>query len=176
MVRNKTTTVKAAKAKPTPVEGKKKGRKAKADIERLKPAAMQLYLLGKTFKEIGPLVGVDEKYISKWADAEGWSAHRAVITTSKPQLLKSLYGQCKAMTDAIDAKPENERYADSKQADSLIKLTGAIKNLEGEANISQVIEVGISIGDYCANFKPEHTQVVVDVFQAFLTHRLSGNN
>ncbi len=174
MVRNKTTKANPAKT-VKPSTGAKKGRKAKADVERLKPAAMQLYLLGKTFKEIGPLVGVDEKYISKWAEQEGWAAHRAVITTSKPQLLKSLYGQCKAMTDAIEAKPEKERYADSKQADSLLKLTAAIKNLEGEANISQVIEVGIAMGDYCANYKPEVTEIVVNTVQSFITHRLNGN-
>lgn len=163
MVRNKTT--KKATGKP-------KGRMPKALSDELKPAAHQLYIQGKTAKEVAAMLGIAEKTMGKWVEAEGWAAQRAVITASKPQLLKSLYAQCKELTDSIDKRPEGEKFSNSKEADSLLKLTAAIKNLEGEANIAQVVEVSMLVCDYVATHEPKHLDLVTDVFTKVINSRI----
>jgi hypothetical protein len=173
MVRNKTTKANPAKT-VKPNTGVKKGRKPKAQIDQLKPAAEKLFYLGSTYKEIEALLGVDAKYISKWADIGNWQLYRATLTTTKPRLLQSYYAQALELNEAIESREKGKRYADSKEGDTIVKLAEAIKKLEGEANISVVIEVGVAINDFVGTYQPENFVLVNDIFQAFITHRLNA--
>lgn len=53
--------------------------------------------------------------------------------------MQSLYRQVAEVNNAIMLKPEGERYPDAKQADTIVKLTSAIRNMEQEVGIADRI-------------------------------------
>lgn len=92
-------------------------------------------------KVVAKKVGVSEKTISKWVTEFGWKNLRRRLLMSKEEQLNALYEQLEALNTAI--KDKDVKYADSKQADILIKLCSAIKTLETELNIADLVESGI---------------------------------
>jgi transcriptional regulator with XRE-family HTH domain len=94
-------------------------------------------------KVVAKKVGVTEKTISKWVNDFGWKNLRNRLLVSKEEVLSNLYEQLAELNDDIKSKNEGKRYADSKQADSLIKYTASIRNLETELAIADLVESGI---------------------------------
>ncbi|MFL5811484.1 MAG: hypothetical protein ACJ749_18310 [Flavisolibacter sp.] len=94
-------------------------------------------------KVVAKKVGVTEKTISKWVNDFGWKNLRNRLLVSKEEVLSNLYEQLAELNDDIKSKGEGKRYADSKQADSLIKYTASIRNLETELAIADLVESGI---------------------------------
>lgn len=178
MVRNKTAKAPAPKkvAKPkAQAEKAPRGRRKKAEVDQLKPAAKQLYILGKTLKDVSALMGVDEKTIGKWAIAEGWAAMRQVITVSKPNILKSLYDQLNELSADIETRDKGKRYSNAKEGDTFVKLTAAIKNLEGEAGVSETVEVFMRYGEWMAVAHPERLKELTDFQDEYVTYLFNKN-
>lgn len=94
-------------------------------------------------KVIAKKISVSEQTISKWVNAFGWKNLRNRMLVSKDEVLTNLYEQLSELNAAIKEKPEGHRYANSKEADSLIKLTASIRNLETELAIADLVEGGI---------------------------------
>jgi transposase len=94
-------------------------------------------------KVVAKKVGVTEKTISKWVNDFGWKNLRNRLLVSKEEVLSNLYEQLAELNEDIKSKQEGKRYADSKQADSLIKYTASIRNLETELAIADLVESGI---------------------------------
>jgi hypothetical protein len=104
--------------------------------------ARLLYIAGElTQKEIAEKVSITEKTMSTWVNRLKWDEIKASVTVSKDETLKRLYIQINEITAAIQKKPEGERYASGKEADSLSKLSATIRNLETEVSLSETIEV-----------------------------------
>ncbi|SMO48185.1 DDE transposase family protein [Solitalea koreensis] len=93
-------------------------------------------------KELALRVGVSEKTIGKWIEEENWKRLRASNVISKDEQLSRLYMQLTELNDHIFQKPEGFRFADSKQADTIVKLTAAIKQLETDCSVAEAMEVG----------------------------------
>lgn len=115
----------------------------KETIQRKKEFAKLLYSTqGVTSqRELATRVGVSEVTISKWVNKERWETLRANVIITKEQQLKRFYDQVVELNDAIAKRPEGERYASSSEADTLIKITRAINELETETNLSEAMEV-----------------------------------
>lgn len=98
---------------------------------------------GLAQKEIAERVGVSEQTISKWVNAnEGeWRRMRQSLIITKEEQLHRIYEQLEEITLAIKKKEIGSRYAGSKDADVIVKLTAAAKNLESEASIADIVEV-----------------------------------
>ena len=94
-------------------------------------------------KVIAKKISVSEKTISKWVNEFGWKSLRNKMLVSKDEVLTNFYEQLSELNAAIKSKPEGQRYANSKEADSSIKLTASIRNLETELAIADLVESGI---------------------------------
>jgi transcriptional regulator with XRE-family HTH domain len=115
---------------------------AELSIKQKKEWAKTLYTLERLLqKEIAKKTGVSEKSISKWAIEGNWEKLRANLTITKEQQLARLYEQLNELTTFIQLKTEGARYANSKEADTIVKLTSAIKSLETESGISETVSV-----------------------------------
>lgn len=120
-----------------------KKRLTKEELERVKNHAKLLYTReGVTLqKDLALRVGVSENTISKWINEEGWEKHRASIIITKDEELRRVYMQLTELNDSIFKRAEGERFANTKDADILVKLSATIKQLETDVALAEAIEV-----------------------------------
>jgi uncharacterized protein YjcR len=115
----------------------------KETIQRKKDYAKLLYTVqGVTVgKELAERAGVSEQTITKWKKEEHWEKLRASVIITKEEQIRRFYAQVTELNDAIEKRKEGERYASASEADTLVKITKAIKELETETNVAQAMEV-----------------------------------
>ncbi len=96
-----------------------------------------------TMQEAAEKVGVSRQTISKWAKEDKWEEQKAGVTLTKEEQIKNLYRQVAELNRAILERDEGTRFATITEADTIAKLSAAIKKMEGESGIADVISVGI---------------------------------
>lgn len=116
---------------------------ANLTLEQKKDYARQLYLNDSsiTQAEIAEKVGVSKVTLCKWVKEGKWQELQMSLLVGKEEQLARLYKQLRLLNDAIENK-ENQKFATSKEADAILKLTVAIKNLETEINIAEKMATG----------------------------------
>lgn len=112
--------------------------------EQKKDYAKRLYLteIGITQKEIAERAEVTEATVSKWINEGKWAEQKTSLLTTRSEQLALMYRQLQAASDAINNREEGNRFPSSKEADAILKLTAAIRNLELDTNIADKMEVG----------------------------------
>lgn len=93
-------------------------------------------------KIVAEKVGVSERTMSEWVNKFGWKKLRNRLLVGKEQILSDLYEELEEMNEAIRTKPKGKRYSDPKQADTKVKLTASIRNLETELSIADLVAAG----------------------------------
>lgn len=113
-------------------------------IRQKKDYARHLYLSepGILQKDLAERVGVSKNTICRWIADGRWEEMRTGMVAGKATQLSRLYRHLAELNDAVEARPEGERYINTRDVDTLAKLTAAIRNLETETNIADKIEVG----------------------------------
>lgn len=117
--------------------------KDKATNEIKKELAKVLFTREKLDQNvIAQRVGVSEKTVSKWVNENdgAWKRERQRLLISKQDQLNSFYSQLENLNEQIE---EGNGIPDTKQADIQIKLTAAIRNLETDLAIADIIESGM---------------------------------
>lgn len=94
-------------------------------------------------KIIAERVGVTEKTLSRWINDGGWKNLKRSLITTKQNQISLLYDQLEHMNISIAAR--ESKVATSKEADVIIKLTGAIQKLETETGVGETVEVAKKI-------------------------------
>ncbi|MEE1386305.1 MAG: helix-turn-helix domain-containing protein, partial [Prevotella sp.] len=86
--------------------------------------ARTLYLRENlTQQEIADRVGVSRVTVSHWCRGGKWEEQKVGLTLTRREQVQSLYRQVAEVNNAIQLKPEGQRYPDAKQADTIVKLT-----------------------------------------------------
>lgn len=138
-----------------------------------KAKARSLYLTGQyAQKEIAELVDVTEKTISKWKEEEGWEEMKTSLLTTRENELRRLYKILKNVNDSIDLTVAAGLPVGAKEADSVLKFTAAIRNLEIETSIAEKVEVGMAFIDAVRKEDPELAKVITKHFDNFLQSSL----
>jgi uncharacterized protein YjcR len=149
---------------------------ADLSIKQKKEWAQQLFCEGNiTQKAIADKVGVSEKTITKWVKDENWERLRKSLLISKQEQLSHMYEQLSEINAAIRKKAAGERYANSKEADIMAKITASIEQLEEETNITDVFEVGKRFITFLQSHDFQKSKEVVDLYDAFIKHCLKAN-
>jgi DNA-binding XRE family transcriptional regulator len=131
--------------------------------------AKSLYLTGQySQKEICELVDVSERSLCKWKDEEEWDSLKTSLLTTRENELRRMYKMLKNLNDSIDECGENKIPVNSKQADSVLKLTRAIKNLELETSIADKVEVGSAFINLVRKDDVELAKTITKWFDIFL--------
>lgn len=118
-------------------------------------------------KVIAKRVGVSEKTMSKWVNEFDWKKLRNRLLLSKDNEIGRLYEQLENLNNLIEAS--QNKHADSKQADILIKYSAAIKNLETELGIGQLVDSGIRFVKYLQKVGTlEQVMEFSDLWNAFI--------
>jgi tRNA uridine 5-carbamoylmethylation protein Kti12 len=91
----------------------------------------------KTIEDIALSVGTDNATVRGWIAAGGWNAIKRSLLISKDAQLQHMYD----MLEALNQKVKEDPVKNTKDLDAIIKYTAAIKNLETDTTISNIIEV-----------------------------------
>jgi hypothetical protein len=103
---------------------------------------------GLNQKETAAKVGVTAKTLNIWVGDGKWDELKASFTVSKEQQLKRIYAQINELNSAIEKKKPGEKYADSKEADTLTKLASSARSLETETSIAEIINTFIDFQNW----------------------------
>lgn len=140
-------------------------------IEQKKEMAKLLFTReNQSQKEIAERVGVAEKTVSRWVNAnEGeWRRIRQSLIITKEEQLRSIYEQIDELNTEIKKREPGKRYANSKDADTLAKLTASAKNLESEASISDVFSVMKKFLNWLRQIDFEKARELSNTIDAFI--------
>lgn len=132
-----------------------------------------IYLAGGiSQKDVAAKVGVSLKTINTWAVKEKWDELRTQLIITREEQLKRFYHQVRELNDSILLREEGKRYANSKEADTLTKLTVAIKNLEQETSLSEVISVFQDFTNYIHIRDLDLAQKVIVHMDGFVKYKI----
>lgn len=86
--------------------------------------------------------------------------------------MQSLYRQVAEVNNATMLKPEGQRYPDAKQADTIVKLTSAIRNMEQEVGIADRIAVLTDVVEWLRPIDLEKAKQFTEVFDSYIKGKL----
>jgi transposase len=120
-------------------------------------------------KVVAKKVGVSEKTMSKWVNEFNWKALKNRLLLSKEDQINILYEELEEISNKIKTKAPGERFADTKQADIRIKTTAAIRNLETDLGIAELVDSGIQFIKFLQKFAAlEQVLEITDLWHSFI--------
>lgn len=144
-------------------------------VSQKKAWAQTLFISeGLSQKEISAKTGVSAQTINKWVNENNgkWKTLRTSMIVTRQEQLKRIYMQIQELNTFIMNRPEGERFANSKEADALSKLTTAARSLENDTSIADVIEVSKQVLQFVRRTMPEKAEELAIVFDEFIKEKL----
>jgi len=120
-----------------------------------------------TQKDIAAKVGVSEKTIGKWKEQENWEQLKTVLITTRTNVIRNLQRQMELWQKEI-----GERLASSKETDILTKLASAIRSLETETGISEMVDTGMKFIQFLQQQDVELAKEVTNWFDVFIKSKI----
>lgn len=141
--------------------------------QQRKDFAKTLYLSEReiTQKEIAARVGVTEATVSNGVREEEWERLKTSVVGGREELLGWLHAQLNAIREAVSGREENN-FVSSREADTITKLTNAIKKLETETNIAHKVEVAQQFLVWLRANDSEKAMEFLPLFDAFIKESL----
>ena len=141
----------------------------KAEKGQKKEWAKLLYIRENlTQKEIAQKVGSSAVTIGKWIKKENWDKLRQSMLITRETQLSRLYMQLDELNAAIMKREEGTRFPDYKEADAISKLTNAIKTMETEASIADIVEVAKRLLNWLRPINPDKAVEVARIIDDYI--------
>lgn len=140
----------------------------KAEIEKKKNLARNLYMSGMDQKEIADQIGVSRVSVSNWCRTEGWQEARAAKNISRPELVNKLLRTIDSLIDKVN--DSGDATLIGSLADKLSKLSSTIEKLDKSANVVDAIEVFMAFNkwlEYNMSFDPEITPELIKAINKY---------
>ena len=104
----------------------------------------------------------------------GWACHGCPCPTGygPGSGRNNLYRQVAEINKAIAERPEGERFPSSKEADILGKLSAAIRNMEQEVGIADIISVLTGLIDWVRAADLEKAKEITRLADAYIKDKL----
>lgn len=134
-----------------------------------KDIAKSLYLNGNyTQEEIAEKVDCTRQTISRWIKDGGWEELKASITITPTQILAGLNRQIVEINNNISNRKEGERFATVAEADTLAKLASAIKKIETDIGIADIVDVSIRFTNWLRPLDLDKAKEFTNLLDAFI--------
>ena len=117
---------------------------AQQTIQQKKEHAKLLYTVeGVTVgKELAERVGVSAQTISKWINSEDWEIIRGSLIMTRENELRRLYSRLTYLNDTVEKREhEKKEPITNAEADTLVKISASIRNMETDVSVSESIQV-----------------------------------
>lgn len=142
-------------------------------IKQKKDWAQTLFLKEHlTQQEIAERVGVSRVTICRWVKDGKWEQQKAALTTTREALVANFSRQLEEINRSIEAKPEGERFPDSKQLDAQGRIVKSIKQLETEPAIADIISVLSKFIDFVRPADLDMAKNITRLADAFIKEHL----
>lgn len=147
---------------------------AELTAQQKKDYARTLYLKDNlTQQEIAEKVGVSRQTIIRWAAAEKWEEMKVGMTLGREQQIANLHRQVMELNNLILSRPDGKRFATSAEADTLGKLAAAIKKMETEVGITDLVNVGMRFIEWIRPIDLDKAKEVTVLWDKFIKDCLS---
>lgn len=138
-----------------------------------KKNAKALFITGQyQQKEIAELIGVTVQTISRWVNTEKWDLELASLTITKDKQLARYYAQINEINEEIAGRDKGQRYANSKEADTLLKLSAAAEKLESETGVREIVDVSIGLLEWVRQNDPDKAKELSNLFDGYIKTKL----
>ena len=135
--------------------------------------AKSLYLReSMTQQELANRVGVSRVTISNWIRDGKWEEYKAGLTLTRKEQVNNLYRQVAEINRQIAERPEGERFANSKEADILGKLSSSIARMEQEMGIADKIAVLTDFVEWLRALDINKAKEIVSLADAYIKDSL----
>ena len=135
--------------------------------------AKSLYLReSMTQQELANRVGVSSVTISNWIRDGKWEEYKAGLTLTRKEQVNNLYRQVAEINRQIAERPEGERFANSKEADILGKLSSSIARMEQEMGIADKISVLTDFVEWLRALDVNKAKEIVSLADAYIKDSL----
>lgn len=101
-----------------------------------------------------------------------WEEQKAGLTLTRQEQVANLYRQVAEINRAISARAEGERFPNSKEADILGKLSAAIRNMEQETGIADIISVLTSFIEWLRPLDLDKAKELIRLADAYIKDKL----
>lgn len=141
--------------------------------DQKKTLARDIYLLGNyTYEEIAQKVGAQRQTISRWAKAGNWDDLKAGMSVTREQILKRMYQHLNTINEDILGREAGKRQPDTKEADVMVKLASAIKSMETDVGITDIISVGMRFGEWLRRVDLDKAKEYMKYWDLFLKDQI----
>ena len=125
-----------------------------------------------TQAEIAERVGVSRVTVNNWIGKGNWEQLKASITITREEQLKNLYRQLAELNNAIMGKPE-DIFDEEAPRDTISKLSNAIKKLETEVGLADIISVFSDLLKWVRTYDSTQAKEITPLLDAFVKSKLS---
>lgn len=101
-----------------------------------------------------------------------WEEMKVGVTLSREQQISNLHRQVMELNNVILSRPEGERYATAPEADTLGKLAAAIKKMETDVGIADLVSVGIRFIEWIRPIDLDKAKEVTILWDKFIKDQL----
>jgi hypothetical protein len=124
----------------------------------------------ETIQDIALRTGIDEATIRAWVQDGGWQGIKRSLRTSRVAQLELMY----SAIEKLQEKMKDPGQLATKDVDLMLKYTSAIKNLQTETPVSQIIEVFDPFVRWLRRKDPGLAKKIIVPLDAFIKERLNG--
>lgn len=147
----------------------------KSALEQKKEHARLLFTREKlTQKETAARAGVSEKTLGKWVEKYKWKNERAALTITKENQLVMMYAALNQLNEHIANREtdQGKRFATSAESDTIMKYAAAIKKLENDCGLSEIIAVLTEFSTWIRTSNVKMAQEIVELMDSFIKTKL----
>lgn len=121
-----------------------------------------------TQQEIAERVGTTRQTLSRWIREGEWEGLKASLTLTREQQIAALHRQIAAINEAVTLREDGQRILTAAEADTIAKIAGAIKKLETEIGLADIISVGMRFLDYLRPLHPDKAREFTGLWDGFI--------
>ena len=139
------------------------------ELAKLKEYAKILFTRDRlTMEQVSVKTGVHANTVSHWVAEGGWKKLQRNFVITREEQMANMLDELIQLNASIREKPEGKQFADSKESVIRNKLIQNIKDLEGDASLSQTVDVCKALSNFVNRIDHEKAVEMVNWMDEYI--------